>query len=513
MGNPAPPARGLSAAELAAACVELQALAGARVVDAAPLQEPADADDLLLVLQPPGEAARKTLLHIAPGGPRARLCPTIRRFGADAHRRGPARDLLQRELVGATLWDVVAAPGERRCELRFRTATGDRRLVVELFGTRGLWALLDAEGRAVALSRAVATAVRTLQPGDRYAPPPAAAEPREAMAARFAPPVLAAIDAHFRPLDEAAAAAADLDGLRRAAARARQKAQAKVDGIGAQLADAGRAAALREQADLMLAYAHTVARGAQAMRVPDPARDGEERTIELDPSKPVVLQSQQLYDKARRLDDGRELAEARLAAARADLAALTAVADALAPLAANAPDLAVALAPLRAGLQHLGALPKAPPPPKPAAGQKKPARDEAAGEKVRRFVSAEGYPIWVGRNNEQNDRLTMQIANGNDLWLHVGGGRPGSHVVVRLPKGKTASLETLLDAATLAVHFSKARGERRIDVVYTQKKHVRKPKGLPAGAVVPAQTKTVTVLADEARLRRLLDGGGDGAAD
>jgi predicted ribosome quality control (RQC) complex YloA/Tae2 family protein len=132
---------------------------------------------------------------------------------------------------------------------------------------------------------------------------------------------------------------------------------------------------------------------------------------------------------------------------------------------------------------------------------------------VRRFVSAEGYPIWVGRNNEQNDRLTMQIANGNDLWLHVGGGRPGSHVVVRLPKGKTASLETLLDAATLAVHFSKARGERRIDVVYTQKKHVRKPKGLPAGAVVPAQTKTVTVLQDEARLRRLLDGGADGTAD
>jgi predicted ribosome quality control (RQC) complex YloA/Tae2 family protein len=247
--------------------------------------------------------------------------------------------------------------------------------------------------------------------------------------------------------------------------------------------------------------------------VPDPARDGEERTIALDPSKPVVLQSQQLYDKARRLDDGRELAEARLGAARADLAALTAVVDALAPLAASAPDLAVTLAPLRAELQRLGALPKAPPPPKPSAGQKKPARDEARGENVRRFVSAEGYPIWVGRNNEQNDRLTMQLANGNDLWLHVGGGRPGSHVVVRLPKGKTASLETLLDAATLAVHFSKARGERRIDVVYTQKKHVRKPKGLPAGAVVPAQTKTVTVLADETRLRRLLDGGVDGAAD
>ncbi|MBL8753984.1 MAG: DUF814 domain-containing protein, partial [Planctomycetes bacterium] len=89
---------------------------------------------------------------------------------------------------------------------------------------------------------------------------------------------------------------------------------------------------------------------------------------------------------------------------------------------------------------------------------------------------------------------------------HVGGGRAGSHVVIRLPKGKTASLETLLDAGTLAVHFSKARGESRIDVVYTQKKHVKKPKGLPAGAVVPSQTRTITVLRDDARLARLLGG-------
>jgi predicted ribosome quality control (RQC) complex YloA/Tae2 family protein len=83
---------------------------------------------------------------------------------------------------------------------------------------------------------------------------------------------------------------------------------------------------------------------------------------------------------------------------------------------------------------------------------------------------------------------------------------------VRLPKQKTASLETLLDAATLAVHFSKVRGEPRIDVVYTQRKHVRKPKGLPPGAVVPAQTKTVTVQHDERRLRRVLDSA-DGDAE
>jgi hypothetical protein len=196
------------------------------------------------------------------------------------------------------------------------------------------------------------------------------------------------------------------------------------------------------------------------------------------------------------------MAEQRLAEAAAAIAQLQPIHDALAALAPDAEDLAVQLAPHRLALQRLGALPKAP------ASDKAPGRsrdDSSGGENVRQFVSAEGYPILVGRNNEQNDRLTMRIAKGNDLWLHVGGGRPGSHVVIRLPKGKTASLETLLDAGTLAVHFSKARGESRIDVVYTHKKHVRKPKGLPAGAVVPSQTKTLTVHLDEARLKRLLD--------
>ena len=321
--------------------------------------------------------------------------------------------------------------------------------------------------------------------------------------------MLAAIDALFRPFDQHHELAADLETQQRAAQRALSRAEAKVQGLTTQLADTGRATRLRSDADMMLAYAHTVRRGATTMAFADP-ETGEPRTLELDPARPVVVQAQTLYEKARRLDDSRASHEQRLAAASAECDRLRPLQAALAALRADDAELSQRLAPLRQQLVELGVLPK----PKPAAGStptKKGPRDPAAGENFRRFVSAEGYPIWVGRNNEQNDRLTMRIANGNDVWLHVGGGRPGSHVVVRLPKQKTASLETLLDAATLAVHFSKARGEPRLEVVYTLKKHVRKPKGLPAGAVVPSQTKTIVVLRDEARLQRLLAGhdGGD----
>ena len=220
----------------------------------------------------------------------------------------------------------------------------------------------------------------------------------------------------------------------------------------------------------------------------------------LDPARPVVVQAKSLYEKARRLDDSRGVHEQRLADAIAARERLQPLVAALANLPTEAPELALRLQTLREDLQRLGLVPR--PKPLPKSGTKKVAQD--AGENFRRFVSAEGYPIWVGRNNEQNDRLTMRLAKGNDLWLHVGGGRPGSHVIVRLPKQKTASLETLLDAATLAVHFSKARGETRLEVVYTQKKHVRKPMGLPAGAVVPSQTRSVTVHLEAERLARLL---------
>lgn len=499
----------MSAAELAAACAELAAFRGAAVLDVSPLEVPPGSDDLLLVLQPSaaGDEARgaraKVFLHLAPGGSRARLCTTSRRFPADVAARGPARDLLLRELRNAALVRVLATPGERRCELHFTTAAGDRRLVVELFGARGLWALLDAEGRAIVLSRPVSTAVRMLRPGDVYAPPPAS-EPRPGTTAaespvRFATPVLAAIDAHFRPLDEALERSAERDALQRAVQRAVARAEAQVTGLRTQLADTGRSARLRQDADMMLAYAHTVPRGAAAMTIVDPD-SGEPRTLALDPARPVVVQAKSLYEKARRLDDSRSMHEQRLADAIVARDRLQPLVEALAGLPSEAADLDRRLQLLRDDLQRLGLVPRPKQSPKGVA--KKVAQD--AGENFRRFVSAEGYPIWVGRNNEQNDRLTMRLANGNDLWLHVGGGRPGSHVIVRLPKQKTASLETLLDAAVLAVHFSKARGAARLEVVYTQKKHVRKPKGLPAGAVVPSQTRSVTVHLDAERLQRLL---------
>ena len=120
----------------------------------------------------------------------------------------------------------------------------------------------------------------------------------------------------------------------------------------------------------------------------------------------------------------------------------------------------------------------------------------------RRFTSADGLPIYVGRNARENDRLTFGLAKSDDLWLHARG-TPGSHVVVRLEKGKDPPIETLLDAATLALLYSDLKTSGKGDVIYTKRKWVKKAKGQAPGSVLVTQEKALHVSLDRQRLDAL----------
>ena len=91
----------------------------------------------------------------------------------------------------------------------------------------------------------------------------------------------------------------------------------------------------------------------------------------------------------------------------------------------------------------------------------------------------------------QNDRL-LRSANPEDLWLHAKG-FPGSHVFVRNRKRAEYPAEVIYEAALLAARFSRAKGERRVEVSYTKVKHVRKPKGARPGLVILGKEDTLTV--------------------
>jgi len=98
------------------------------------------------------------------------------------------------------------------------------------------------------------------------------------------------------------------------------------------------------------------------------------------------------------------------------------------------------------------------------------------------YVSSDGFDIYVGKNNYQNDWLTFEFANGNDWWFHAKK-MPGSHVVVRT-NGEELPDRTFEEAARLAAYYSKGRGSQKVEIDYTIKKNVKKPAGSKPGFVV-----------------------------
>lgn len=98
------------------------------------------------------------------------------------------------------------------------------------------------------------------------------------------------------------------------------------------------------------------------------------------------------------------------------------------------------------------------------------------------YLSSDGFHIYVGKNNYQNDELTFKFATGGDWWFHAKG-MPGSHVIVKTD-GKELPDKTFEEAAKLAAHYSKAREQNKVEIDYLQRKNVKKPGGSKPGFVV-----------------------------
>lgn len=133
-----------------------------------------------------------------------------------------------------------------------------------------------------------------------------------------------------------------------------------------------------------------------------------------------------------------------------------------------------------------------------AAGKKCPRQSKSEPLK---FRSSDGFTIYVGKNNRQNDMLTLKKAGPEDIWLHTKD-IPGSHVIIECSKQKVSD-KALYEASILAAYFSRARNGSNVPVDYTLKKHVRKPAGAKPGFVIYDHHKTLYVTPDEATVKRL----------
>ncbi len=237
-----------------------------------------------------------------------------------------------------------------------------------------------------------------------------------------------------------------------------------------QLADVARAeqgveaaATDREEADLLMAYAHTVAPGSVSTELP--AFDGSgPRPLALEPNLSAVQNAEKRYTRARRREEVYERLLEREPVLRAELQEAEARVQHLE----------------NATLEELGAL----------ADTLQSERPEKSQYGMR-FATPGGYEVLVGRNNKENATLTHRLGRSLDYWFHAQG-YPGSHVLVRTG-GKELAQPDILYAARLAATHSKARGSSNVPVDYTRVKFVWRPRGAPAGAVHYTDQKTVFV--------------------
>lgn len=125
-----------------------------------------------------------------------------------------------------------------------------------------------------------------------------------------------------------------------------------------------------------------------------------------------------------------------------------------------------------------------------------PKKQKQTASKPMHFVSSDGFDIYVGKSNAQNDYLTLRFANSSDWWFHTKNIH-GSHTVIKLGLDKEVPKSTITEAAQIAAYYSKGRDSSQVPVDFTRIKNVRKPNGAKPGMVIYDHYNTIYVTPKE----------------
>jgi predicted ribosome quality control (RQC) complex YloA/Tae2 family protein len=299
-----------------------------------------------------------------------------------------------------------------------------------------------------------------------------------------------------RPADSilsamAEAAATLLDGRRSGDAldtllvemeRRRTAADRRLASLTEQLHDGETGEAARRLGDLVLANLASIEKGASRVTLQD--WEGGEVEVELDPALGAAENAARFYDLARRRQRALDRLPPLIREAEAER-------DRWDEILRTTRDSDEVPEPIRRELAR-------------RAERAQPAR-ESGGTRLpyRTFRTTGGLEVRIGRGAAENDRLTFGHSRPNDVWMHARS-VPGSHVIVRWadPQQQPPGRD-LNEAAGLAAWFSKARTSGLVPVDWTRRKHVRKPRGAPPGAVVPMRVRTILVEPDAGLADRL----------
>ncbi|BAZ06857.1 hypothetical protein NIES3974_35190 [Calothrix sp. NIES-3974] len=258
-----------------------------------------------------------------------------------------------------------------------------------------------------------------------------------------------------------------------------EKLHTKAETFQQRLAQSDRAESYRQNADLLMAYLHQWQPGMTEITLADFAT-GQPVTIQLEPDLTAVQNAQKLYKQHQKLKRARVAVEPLLADVEAEIAYLEQVESAITQLDTyQTPEDLDAIAEIRDELINQKYLEDS--------GYRQRSNNEVSTN-FHRFRTPNGFEVWIGRNNRQNDYLTFRVAGDYDLWFHAQE-IPGSHVLLRLEPGAIADEVDLQYTANLAAYYSRARQSEQVPVIYTEPKHVYKPKGAKPGIAIYKQER------------------------
>ena len=298
----------------------------------------------------------------------------------------------------------------------------------------------------------------------------------------------------------------------------------KRDGFLERLKESDRASDIRTQADLLMAHLTEWTPGLKELIVTD-FETGKQVAIPLAPDRNAVQNAQARYKQHQKFKRSRAAVTPLLGEVQAEIAYLQQVDTALQQLEPQSMSQSEALdleaiedirdeliqqgylatpayrsdnpkVPLRADLASSKASKSSSKSGGKSGGKSssksssKPKAQPEATSQPRRYSTPSGYELLIGRNNRQNDILTFRTAGDYDLWFHSQE-IPGSHALLRLPAGSVPDEADLQGVADLAAYYSQARESDRVPVVYTQPKHVYKPKGAKPGMAIYKQETVI----------------------
>lgn len=251
----------------------------------------------------------------------------------------------------------------------------------------------------------------------------------------------------------------------------------KINAQKAELDQCAQRDSLRVAGDLLSANLYSMEKGMESIELPNFYEEDQPLLkIKLDPALTPNQNAQKYYKEYRKAKTAEEKLTEQVDLAGREMVYLESVLDALAR-AETERDLME----IRAELKEQGYL-------KASRGKKE--RLPAVSTPMS-FTTRDGFTVLVGRNNRQNDRLTMKLANNNDIWFHTKN-IPGSHTVL-VTEGREPTSAAMEEAAILAARHSRAKGSSQVPVDYTQVRNVSKPQGARPGMVIYVNYKTVFV--------------------